>query len=148
MLEVLARRPVAAPLEAFLDEELVAKVVVVYLVGEGLCAVAILHSCGGLHIASAVFTVFVVGGVERVDVHSQSACVFRELAGAAGGASRRSTSASSPATAATSASTHSKPVRPATFPHIKEYRADSRLPDIAMIIICFFFEMLIVDLQI
>jgi hypothetical protein len=85
VLEVLARRPVASPLESFLDEELVAEVVVVYLVGEAFGAVAILHGCGGLHIASAVFAVFVVGVVEGVDVDSQSACVLREFAGAADG---------------------------------------------------------------
>ena len=48
MLKVLARSPVAAPLEAGLGEEAEAEVVVVYLVGEVPRAVAVFLSRGGL----------------------------------------------------------------------------------------------------
>ena len=86
VLIVLARRPVATPLEASLDEEFVAEVVVVYPVGEVPVTVAIVRGCGGLHVACAVFAVFVVGIVEGVDVDRQSTGMLRQLGGAADGA--------------------------------------------------------------
>ena len=85
MLIVLTSSPVASPFKSFLNEKFVAQVVVIYLIGETLCAVAILHSCGRLHIACTVFAVFVVGIVEGIDVYSQPAGMLRELGGAADG---------------------------------------------------------------
>ena len=86
MLEVLARCPVAAPLEASLGEEAEAEVVVVYLVGEVPRAIAVCLGSSGLDVTGAVGTVLVVGVVERVDVDGQSAGVLRELGGAGDGA--------------------------------------------------------------
>ena len=54
MLEVLARCPVAAPLETGLGEEAEAEVVVVYLVGEVPRAVAICLGSSRLDEAGAV----------------------------------------------------------------------------------------------
>ena len=69
MLEVLARCPVAAPLEASLGEEAEAEVVVVYLVGEVPRAVAVLLGSGGLDVAGAspraCFESFVVPAMAR-----------------------------------------------------------------------------------
>ena len=58
MLEVLARGPVAAPLEASFGEEAETEVVVVYLVEEVPRAVAIVGGSGGLNEARAVVAVF------------------------------------------------------------------------------------------
>jgi len=49
----------------------------VNLVGEIPCAVAIVSRRGGLDEACSIFTVFVIGVVERVDIYSQSACMLR-----------------------------------------------------------------------
>ena len=77
MLKVLAGSPVASPLEACFGEEYEAEIVMVNLVGEIPCAVAIVSRRGGLDEACSIFTVFVIGIVERVDIYSQSACMLR-----------------------------------------------------------------------
>ncbi len=69
MLIVLARVPVATPLETCLGEELETEVIVVNLVGEVPVTVAVSLCRGGLDVASAVLQILVVGVVERVDVN-------------------------------------------------------------------------------
>ena len=86
MLKVLARSPVAAPLEAGLGEEAEAEVVVVYLVGEVPRAVAVFLSRGGLDEARAVVAILVIGIVEGVDVDGQPPGMFRQLGAARDGA--------------------------------------------------------------
>lgn len=76
MLVVLARCPVAAPLEACLNEKLEAEVVVGDLVGEVPRAVTVGLGGGWLYEASAVIAVLVVGVVKGVDVHRQTTSVL------------------------------------------------------------------------
>ena len=60
MLEVLARSPVAAPLEAGLGEEAEAEVVMVYLVGEVPIAIAIGLGGGGLYKECAILAYLII----------------------------------------------------------------------------------------
>lgn len=54
----------------------------VYLVGEGLGAVAVLGRSSGLDKARAVSAVLVIGIVQRVDIYSQPAGVFGQFSAA------------------------------------------------------------------
>ena len=85
MLKVLARSPVAAPLEAGLGEEAEAEVVVVYLVGEVPRAVAIFLSRGGLDEARAIVKISIIRIVKGVDVDGQPPGMFRQFGTACDG---------------------------------------------------------------
>lgn len=54
----------------------------VYLVGEGLGAVAVLGGCGGLNKACAVSAILVIGIIHGIDVNGQTAGVLGELGAA------------------------------------------------------------------
>ena len=82
MLVILARDPVAPPLEASLGEETKTEVVVVYLVWKRFCAIAELGSSSRLDETRTIGTILVIGVVERVDVDSRSASMLRELCSA------------------------------------------------------------------
>ena len=82
VLEVLARSPVAAPLEAGLGEEAEAEIIVVDLVREVPRAVAVVCGGGGLDEARAVVAILVIGIVEGVDVDGQPPGMFRQLGAA------------------------------------------------------------------
>ena len=79
MLEVLARCPVTAPLEAGISEETEAEVVVGDLIGEVPCAVAVGLGSGGLNEAGAIGTILVIGVIECVDINGQATGMLREL---------------------------------------------------------------------
>ena len=79
MLVVLARGPVATPLEAGLGEKFEAEVVVVYFVRKVPVAVAICLCRSGLDEERAIVTHLVIRVVERVDVDGQSAGMFRQV---------------------------------------------------------------------
>jgi len=85
MLEVLARSPVAAPLETSLGEEAEAEIIVVDLVREVPRAVAVVCGGGGLDEARAVVAILVIGIVEGVDVDGQPPGMFRQLGAARDG---------------------------------------------------------------
>ena len=72
MLVILAGGPVTAPVEAGLGEEAEAEVVMVYLVGEVLSAVAILHGRGGLDEERAIVAYLIIRIIERVDVDGRT----------------------------------------------------------------------------
>ena len=82
MLVVLARGPIATPVEAGLGEELEAEVVVVYLVGKVPVAVAICLSRGGLDEERTILANLIIWVIQRVDVDGQSAGVLRQIGGA------------------------------------------------------------------
>ena len=81
MLVVLARGPVAAPVEASGGEEAEAEVIVVNLVGEVPRAVAVRLAGDGLDERRAIIEGLDVGVVEGVDVDGQAAGVLGEVVG-------------------------------------------------------------------
>ena len=79
MLVVLACNPITTPFESGFGEKFEAEIVVVYLVGEVQCALAICTSRSGLDEERAILTNLKVRIIERIDVNGQSAGMLRQV---------------------------------------------------------------------
>ena len=85
MLVILRVIPVTAPLEAGLGKEFETEVVVIDLVGEVPVTITIGFTRGGLDEERAILENLIIRIIERIDIDSQSASVFRQVGGTSDG---------------------------------------------------------------